>query len=260
MTQAITEAMTEAAADGVQDDGVKDDGLKITGIALTGFARSGKDTVGAALVASHGYTRVAFGDGIKARAGQCYLSDLKAVQEWVWASEPGTPEEREAVLRQCREGYHAINRSGINPFTENDAAKKIIRVYLERLGEAFYREFLAELMGKVAALGPDARVVNTRLCRATEARVWTRAGGLLVRVTRPGCGPESPRAQLWQDELDSAGLIGACLENNAGAGANIPAASVLDRLYFEYGTGFMFTVTACDNGVEYLLPERPLEK
>lgn len=37
-------------------------------IGLTGLARSGKDTVGAHLVAEHGYTRVAFGDGVREAA------------------------------------------------------------------------------------------------------------------------------------------------------------------------------------------------
>lgn len=120
-----------------------------------------------------GYNRVAFGDIIKA---QC-----------------------DSMVRQ---------HLGFSAFTEVDSEKVQIRRTLQYWGEDNYENIFREFFER---LTPPA--VNTRLCRLREAEEWVRRGGILVNVTRPGVGPETPWSQEINAAIRGSGLIHTTIDN-----------------------------------------------
>lgn len=129
-------------------------------IALTGFARTGKDEIGKILVEWHGYERRAFGDIIKKQLDPLISEQL-----------------------------------GFSAFTEDDKQKQGIRGVLEQWGMANYDAITDELFS-----GMPERCVNTRLCRAQEARRWIEEGGEIWNVTRPNVRPATEwEFEMWQE-------------------------------------------------------------
>lgn len=106
---------------------------------------------------------------------------------------------------------------GFSAFTEVDAEKKRIRRTLESWGEDNYERIFFEFFDTLPT--PS---VNTRLCRATEAREWRSRGGIVVEVRRPGVFAETDRAAAWVEELRNERLIDLTL-NNAGNVAELHA-------------------------------------
>lgn len=98
---------------------------------------------------------------------------------------------------------------GFSAFTEKTEEKAKIRRTLENWGEDNYDNIFAEFFGN---LTPPA--VNTRLCRLPEATAWVKRGGILVNVTRPNVGPETPWSGKINQDLQRSGLITFNLENN----------------------------------------------
>lgn len=99
---------------------------------------------------------------------------------------------------------------GFSALTEDRTQKPLIRRTLEAWGEDNYdkifTQFFASLPGKA---------VNTRLCRAREAREWLARGGVVVHVQRQGCEAETPWSAAQVDELQREGLITHTIHNNS---------------------------------------------
>lgn len=148
-------------------------------VALAGYAGTGKDTAALALL-ERGWVRRCFGDIIK---------DLF------------DPLVREHL--------------GFSAHTADRAQKARIRELLVHGGEAFYdtvsHRFFSQL-DQLLAVGE--RVVNTRLCRPPEAQAWVARGGIILEVTRPGCGPAEPMEAQWLEEIRALGLLAGTVVND----------------------------------------------
>lgn len=120
-----------------------------------------------------GYNRVAFGDIIKAQ--------VNSLVE-----------------------YHF----GFSAHTEKTDEKAKIRRTLESWGEDNYENVFDTFF---ARLTPPA--VNVRLCRVKEAAEWVRRGGIIVNVTRPGVGAETPWSGEVNAVLRASGLVHSELSN-----------------------------------------------
>lgn len=129
--------------------------LKYPRIAFFGFARAGKDEAAKPLIEA-GYERRCFGDIIK------------------------------------RQMEASLGGLGIDPFTENDEVKRVIRPLLELWGDVFYDNVMEEFF---RLLPPVA--VNTRICRIREMEKWIKEGGVIIHLSRPGVIP----ATKWEAEL-----------------------------------------------------------
>jgi hypothetical protein len=103
-----------------------------------------------------------------------------------------------------------LRHFGFSAFTEDRTQKPLIRRTLESWGEdnydSIFRQFFASLPEKA---------VNTRLCRAREAREWLRRGGVVVHVQRRACEAETPWSAAQVDELEREGLITHVIHNNS---------------------------------------------
>jgi hypothetical protein len=98
---------------------------------------------------------------------------------------------------------------GFSAFTENRAQKPLIRRTLESWGEDNYDAIFRQFFDSLPELA-----VNTRLCRAREAREWLARGGVVVHVQRIGCEAETPWSAAQVDELEREGLITHTIHNN----------------------------------------------
>lgn len=144
-------------------------------IGLTGYARSGKDTVGKILTDHYGFHRVAFGDVLKAVAEDVnpyvelghndpdvvpYLSNieglLEAFGDW------------ENVKDECPPARQFLVDLG------NSLRKRIPGV---------------ESSVTFAAAQEHTAVVNTNVYHREEIEQIQAAGGIVLRVVRPGIGP-----------------------------------------------------------------------
>lgn len=142
-------------------------------VAFAGFARTGKDEAARALIQT-GYTKVAFGDIIKAQ--------LNSLIE-----------------------YHL----GFSAFTEKDEEKAKIRRTLQFWGEDNYDNIFDTFFKRLV---PPS--VNPRLCRLREAQKWVEMGGIIINVTRPGIGPETEWSEEVNKTLQDSGLIHSTLLND----------------------------------------------
>ena len=147
-------------------------------IGLIGRARSGKDTAAAALIEERGATRLAFADPLREIA--------LAVNPMIGT--PALPGDL-APLRGVRLST-AIEALGW------ERAKDMIpevRRFLQRLGTEGGRAVLGENVWVDAAFAKvadvDGPVVFTDVRFPNEADAIREAGGLLVRVIRPGTAP-----------------------------------------------------------------------
>lgn len=186
-------------------------------IALTGYARTGKDKIGEVLVGL-GYKRHAFGDIIKAQVSQSASGQSSGVTDvcrWVEANEAGAAE----TVQQIRSAYSQVVSGTLDPYTEVDTEKAILRPLLERWGECYYSDIFTEYFD---ALPQNA--VNTRLVRVREAQEWVSRGGVLWMVIRPGKEAETPWMQARTMEIIRGGVITGYVGNTsdlAGLSGNV---------------------------------------
>lgn len=148
-------------------------------IALTGYGRAGKDVLGAELVKA-GFHRAAFGDIVKG-----------------------------IFNAQCLEllGYSA--------FTEENAQKEHLRPLLVHGGQVFYGYVSEQYFSHVDMMRSHGQpVVNTRLFRIEEARLWKERGGYIWEVERKGNPPKEPEEARSLEELRAAGLIDCTFKNH----------------------------------------------
>lgn len=133
-------------------------------IGITGRKQAGKDTLAARLTAAHGFTPVAFADPMRDMAlaldplvdGHYRLSELVKAQGWDVAKE------------SCYEVRRTLQRLG------TEAGRGV-------LGESVWVD---AAMRRVDAI--DGSVVVTDVRFPNEADAIREAGGIIVRVTRPG--------------------------------------------------------------------------
>lgn len=152
-------------------------------IGLAGWARVGKDEVARFLIEDHGYTRVAFADGLRA----CLL-----------ALDPMIPIP--SLLRPRR----LSELVGIDGWELAKDQYPEVRVLLQRLGTEVVRDQIdpdawVTLAGrKVQAALP--RVVLTDCRFPNEVELIYRLRGQLWRITRPGC--DHVNAHISEGALD----------------------------------------------------------
>lgn len=129
-------------------------------IGLVGFPRSGKDAAADTLVKMHGYTRVAFGDGVK---------------NLLLAIDP-----------EFQDDIRILEASKI-------AGNKRTREKLQNLGEvlrSFDPDFWVKTaMEHIKALPEDAKVVITDIRYQNEFHLVKDMGGEVIGIKRPGYGP-----------------------------------------------------------------------
>lgn len=143
-------------------------------IGLSGFAQAGKDTAAGVLL-ERGWTRVAFAD---------------AIRDFALALDPIVPDVDPEDPSGC-----VYSHARLSEYVDAlgwDLAKQApeVRRTLQRLGcEAGHgvlgdRVWIDAAMAKVSAAGADVVVTDVRFVNEAEA-IW-RAGGVMLRVERPG--------------------------------------------------------------------------
>ena len=152
-------------------------------VGLIGRARSGKDTAAAALVEERGFTRLAFADPLREIA--------LALDPFVGS--PALPGDL-APFRGVRLST-AIDALGWE--RAKDTIPEVRRL-LQRLGTEGGRAVLGENVWVDAAFAKvtatDGPVVFTDVRFPNEADAIREAGGLLLRVVRPGVAPVAAHA------------------------------------------------------------------
>lgn len=128
-------------------------------IAFVGYPRSGKDAAADYLVQHHGYTRVAFGDGVKTL---------------LMATDPRYSDNLEYLERCKIEGTYST------------------RERLQNLGEVL-RKFdpdfwVKTAMQKIKSLPEDAKVIITDIRYQNEFHLVKDMGGEVIGIKRPGYG------------------------------------------------------------------------
>jgi len=108
-----------------------------------------------------------------------------------------------------KSGFYEIRSGRIDAFTEYDPDKDIIRPALERYGEVFQDELMAEYYSTLPALA-----VNTRLIMPSEAQLWAEQGGVTIEVRRPGKAPVTEWGAKCLADLHRLGLVVARIHND----------------------------------------------
>lgn len=125
---------------------------------------------------------------------------------------------------------------GFSAFTEVPEEKQKIRRTLESWGEdnyaAVFEEFFKDLPEKC---------VNTRLCRLREAQEWTKRGGIIIAILKPGLNAETPWSHEQFESLKKAGLI-FCYIINDGTPEQLHE-KLLDALQFKPAVALPSTPT-----------------
>ena len=157
-------------------------------IGLSGFARSGKDTFANRLVSAHGFTRIAFADTLRN-----FLYALNPIVHAKAGTEIYGHEDQEVVLWHLQEviDIHTWDRYKESVFGPE------IRRLLQRLGTEAGRQTLWDTIWIDAALkdlDPEKNYVVTDARFLNEFKAITDLGGTIVRIERPGVGPQSDHA------------------------------------------------------------------
>ena len=181
----------------------KTEAKEIPLIALTGYSRSGKDTAADHLV-SLGYERRAFGDIIKGLVRDAGPTTFRFFRDWLL--DTGRHQLR---ISEIAYGWSLVKLCGVDPFTQDDDVKPLLRSLLEDYGLYRYDEVTSEFFSTL-----PAKCVNSRLCRAQEALEWRRRGGVLVEVVRPGGKPHTDQERRWVEELHEEGMIDTIIKND----------------------------------------------
>lgn len=146
-------------------------------LGLVGFARAGKDSVANILVRDHGYTKMGFADGVRDMA--------KAIDPFVEVRHPNRADTHfarySAVLQES--GYEAAK------------ANPDVRRLLQRIGTEAVRSVLGPdvWVNRTLDLSDGMRdVVISDVRFPNEANAIRAAGGIVVRIERPGYGGTDP--------------------------------------------------------------------
>lgn len=177
-------------------------------IGLVGKKRVGKDTFAERLIAEHGFQKVSFSAPVKEAA----LAVDPIVDTWVTGSvyDPSTHRQRLSTLVTHGGWERAKENPEVRRFLQRlgtDAIRAIdpdfwVRTGMEkaqmhRTGEPMFENGYAS-----ASTGREAYpVVITDVRFANEARAIKAAGGILVRVERPGSDDGDTHAS--EVELDT---------------------------------------------------------
>jgi hypothetical protein len=143
-------------------------------IAIHGYARVGKDEVGKILMDHYGLQRRAFGDLIKSDLDELVNAHL-----------------------------------GFSAFTEIDSEKKQIRKILVDWGYANYESIEKRYFANLPKY-----VVNTRIFRPRECKLWKEHGGIVLHVIRPGYGPAEPSEEHELKACIEQGLVDDVIMND----------------------------------------------
>lgn len=146
-------------------------------IGLSGYAQSGKDTLAGFLIEEHGFERVAFADALR--------DMLYALNPLTWAYAPAGVTDR---VYDTETVQVIVDKHG----WEWAKASSGVRELLQRLGTEAGRQVLGENIWVETALKkvqPGGRYVFTDCRFQNEAEAICTAGGLMVRIERPGCAP-----------------------------------------------------------------------
>lgn len=168
-------------------------------IGLSGYAQAGKDTLGAILVAQHGFRRVAFADKLRAMA--------LALDPIVGAAMFGETFRLSDLIDQG--GWEEAKRS------------PEVRRLLQRLGTEAGRDILGNDIWVNAALDqvnlddPSERIVITDCRFLNEAQAIRRTGGYVVRIERPGI--KAVNAHPSETALDGFDFDNVVLNNKSPA-------------------------------------------
>lgn len=147
-------------------------------IGLSGYAQSGKDTVGRIITEHYGHEPVSFSDKLREflyAQRVIYLPDGRLLNDVV----------DEIGWEEARLVYPVIRE--LQQYTGTDAGRNLIydRIWVD----ASMRSML-----------PGQPYVFTSVRFPNEAEVITEAGGVLLRVVRPGVGPVN--AHMSDTQLD----------------------------------------------------------
>ncbi len=153
-------------------------------IGLIGFAQVGKDTFAQALV-EEGYQRRAFADALRSVLyGLNPMVDCFDVQKH--HAVPKVNRVWSVQKLVDKHGWEFAKAEG-PPWSEYT-----VRKYLQRLGTEGGREVLGDNVWVDAVLDhlvPGQRYVVTDVRFPNEVEAVAKAGGILIRITRPGYGP-----------------------------------------------------------------------
>lgn len=127
-------------------------------VGISGYARSGKDSLAAALVARHGFTRIAFADKVRELTAALHADTADLAERVGWDEAKADP----LVRRRLQDVGLAVRRI---------------------LGEGAWVD------AALRHLVPAARYVVTDVRLRNDAATFRARGGLLVRIVRPGVGP-----------------------------------------------------------------------
>jgi hypothetical protein len=135
-------------------------------IGLSGYAQSGKDTVGAALVKNHGFTRYAFADALK---------------ECVYRLNPVVGDTDVDPFSRLQD---FVDHDGWEVAKKNPEVRRLLQV----MGTEAGRQVLGENIWVDAVLNKvgDDNVVITDCRFPNEAQGVKDHGGFVVRVVRDG--------------------------------------------------------------------------
>jgi len=155
--------------------------IKHSLVAFTGYAGAGKDEAGQALIIQLGFRRCAMGDIVKDQLGMLLLKQL-----------------------------------GIDLDTCSRAEKDKVRPLLELWGDINYRNVLSEFLKDVDHhhIKMGRPLVNTRLCRVTEAQAWKQRGGVIVYLEKLEVPPTTAWEEQRVEELFAEGLVDHRIDNN----------------------------------------------
>lgn len=150
-------------------------------VAFAGYAQAGKDTAAAALIAE-GWERISFAEPMR---------DAMAALDPIVSAHAGITRYTDAVAEH---GYDEAK----GKYTE-------IRRLMQRLGTEVGRELFGQdfwVERAMAQVKPGGRYVITDCRFPNEAEAVRAAGGLVVRIRRPGTGPVNDhRSDTGVDDL-----------------------------------------------------------
>lgn len=166
--------------------------MKIVG--LSGFARTGKDETANALVAEHGYQRVAFAD--KLRDFVYALNPVICVGIWEYVPHAGRWVKIDHGIHKTVYLQDVIDQYTWLGYKETPYSNEIRRL-LQRVGTEAGRQVLWDSIWIDAALtgfDDDAKVVVTDARFYNEFDAIRALGGEIWRIERPGVGPLNEHA------------------------------------------------------------------
>lgn len=169
-------------------------------IAFAGYGGAGKDEAAWNLL-QQGYVRRNFGDVIKAFYNPFTTRQvtpdvfLKAIH--AHRDPRVSAEQVEDFAQRVLLPFYRAGRP-VSAHTEDRGIKPLVRPLLEEGGDLIYDWVEARYFHELdQATQRGQRVVNTRLCRVSEARQWRNRGGVVVEVHRAGLDPSTE----WDEDV-----------------------------------------------------------